>query len=332
LPDIWVVSLLVAAVPTVAYVLLIWWCDRYEKEPLWLLLAAFVWGALPAVALSVGGEILLEPASGWAQTDLGREFVSSSLIAPAIEELTKGIALLLLLWRFREEFDSVLDGIVYGAVIGFGFAMTENVFYFVGAFSENGWVGFGVVAFFRSIVFGLNHAFFTALFGAGLGYALQVGGKIAKWLAPALGLLAGIGFHALHNFGATLGSDSILNLGISVLTDAGGIAVVLVILLLGLRQERRWIGEGLRAEVGPLISAAEYRVATSSILRLQTRLEAVSTLGLLKSRKVGRYYQLLAELGFRTRRYHQGKASKKDLKAIPLLREKVRNLRSELAL
>ena len=332
MPDIWAISLIAAAVPTAVYVVLIWWCDRYEKEPLWLLLAAFIWGAVPAVFLSVVAEVALGPASaGWAQTALGREFISASLIAPVVEEIAKGIALLLLMWLFRHEFDSVLDGIIYGALVGFGFAMTENFFYFVGAFAEDGWMGFGIVAFFRSVVFGLNHAFFSALFGAGLGYArVSRRGAATRWLVPVLGLAAGIGFHALHNFGATLGSENIMNLGISILTDAGGVLLVVVILILGVRQERRWIGEELGAEVGGLISAQEYQIAQSPLLRLRTRVEAISTLGLLRSRKVGRYYHLLSELAFRTRRYRVGKASKKDVKAIPLLREKVRDLRLEI--
>ncbi len=330
MPDAWVVSLLVAAVPTAAYVLLIWWCDRYEKEPLWLLVAAFVWGAIPAVFLSLGGEMALEPSSGWARTDFGRDLVSASLIAPVVEELAKGIALFLLLWLFRAEFDSMLDGIIYGALIGFGFAMTENAFYFVGAFSEGGWRDLSMLAFFRSIIFGFNHAFFSALLGAGLGYARSTGRRAARWLAPPLGLAAAMGFHALHNFGATLGSDNILNLGISVLTDAGGVLLVVVILILGVRQERRWIREELGTEVGSLISADEYRIALSPLLRLRTRIEAIATLGLFRSRKVGLFYHLLAELAFRTRRYRQGRASKKDLKAIPRLREKVANLRSEI--
>ncbi len=41
-----------ALVPTLVYALLVWWLDRYEKEPLPLLVVAFLWGAVPAVILA----------------------------------------------------------------------------------------------------------------------------------------------------------------------------------------------------------------------------------------------------------------------------------------
>lgn len=57
----------------------------------------------------------------------------------------------------RHEFDGVLDGLTYGAIIGFGFAMTENFLYFIGAFSEGGFVDLTVLIFLRAVIFGLNH-------------------------------------------------------------------------------------------------------------------------------------------------------------------------------
>ncbi len=52
-------AFLAAAIPTTIYTLLLWWLDRYEKEPLPLILAAFLWGALPAIALAVFFELVL---------------------------------------------------------------------------------------------------------------------------------------------------------------------------------------------------------------------------------------------------------------------------------
>ncbi len=47
-----VVAILGALIPTILYVLFVWWLDCYEKEPLWLLAFAFLWGAIPATILS----------------------------------------------------------------------------------------------------------------------------------------------------------------------------------------------------------------------------------------------------------------------------------------
>ena len=46
-------SLLVAFIPALGYTLLVWWLDRYEREPFRLLVVAFFWGAVPAIALAV---------------------------------------------------------------------------------------------------------------------------------------------------------------------------------------------------------------------------------------------------------------------------------------
>ena len=42
-------SIVIAAIPTAIFVVLIYWIDRYEKEPLWLLITAFLWGAIPSI-------------------------------------------------------------------------------------------------------------------------------------------------------------------------------------------------------------------------------------------------------------------------------------------
>jgi len=46
-----------AALPTAIYVLLLWRIDRYEREPIPLLTIAFLWGAVPAIAVSAIIEI-----------------------------------------------------------------------------------------------------------------------------------------------------------------------------------------------------------------------------------------------------------------------------------
>ena len=46
-------AIVAAAIPTAIYSMLLWWLDRYEKEPPWLIAAAFLWGSLPAIGLAV---------------------------------------------------------------------------------------------------------------------------------------------------------------------------------------------------------------------------------------------------------------------------------------
>lgn len=322
-------SALAAVVPTVVYVLIIWWCDRYEKEPVLLLAAAFIWGAAPAILLSLGAEVALDvPLADYSE--MGRAMASASIVAPIVEELAKAIALYILYRRFRDEFDGVLDGIIYGALVGFGFAMTENFFYLVNEVTSEGWESFGILAALRTVVFGLNHAFYTAFTGAGLGYARNAKNALARVAVPVAGLLVGMGFHSVHNLGATLAGETLSAIGISLVADTGGVLIVIGILVLALRQERRWIAEELRPEIGILLTVEEYRIAQSPWKRLRAQGKAISAQNLAHGRNTARFYRLLAELAFRLHRYRHGRASAKDLRAIPLLRERIARLRPGL--
>ena len=60
---------------------------------------------------------------------------SAVVIAPITEEAGKGVFVLLLLWSRRHVIDGVLDGLVYAGLVGIGFAFTENILYFAGAYT-----------------------------------------------------------------------------------------------------------------------------------------------------------------------------------------------------
>lgn len=77
----WLLAIIVAAPPTAAYMLILWWFDRYEKEPRRLLLAAFLWGAVPAIILSLLVEVVLGASLG-DLTEGAAELMFSSLLAP----------------------------------------------------------------------------------------------------------------------------------------------------------------------------------------------------------------------------------------------------------
>ena len=103
----------------------------------------------------------------------GPSFTSStSIIAPIIEEGLKGLAVLVVFLLFRNEFDSVLDGIVYAAITAMGFAAIENVLYiFRNGFQDSGWEGFWTMVFIRVLLVGWMHPFFTA-FTNPIGFSL----------------------------------------------------------------------------------------------------------------------------------------------------------------
>lgn len=252
------ISLAAAVVPTFFYALAFYLADRYEREPVWMGIVAFLWGAIPAVVTSLFGEIVIGIPFVGDPGSLTAAIVESALVAPFVEEIAKGAALYAIYKFMRNEFDGVLDGLTYGALIGFGFAMTENFLYFIGAFSEGGFVDLTVLIFLRAVIFGLNHALYTGLFGIGLGMARHADSPAAARRWAIAGFVAAIGSHALHNLGASLSSVNGLGIVLSLGLAVAGIALIGVVVLLTWRQERLWLQDELSEEVGVLLSQAEY--------------------------------------------------------------------------
>jgi hypothetical protein len=182
--------------------------------------------------------------------------------------------------------------------------MTENVFYFMDSFAESGVDGLTAVILMRSVVFGLNHALFTSVFGATLGYARETKTGCARWLAPPLGLAGAMILHGIHNLFASLSSEMCFGLVISLISDWGGVLVVFVVIWLSARREKRWITQYLQPEVtSGLISQADYDMICSYRRRQAALWRARLRLDKGETRRVDRLAQLATELAFKL---HQG--------------------------
>src|SRR5512143_48801 len=151
----------------------IYWLDRYEKEPLILLGAAFFWGAVVAA----GFAFVFNTISGlgiYALTGSGdvADQATASVVAPFVEEGLKGLAVLLVFLFFRRECDSILDGMIYAAITALGFAATENILYIYGhGYVDGGWSGLWGMVVIRDVMVAWQHPFFTAFTGVGLAVA-----------------------------------------------------------------------------------------------------------------------------------------------------------------
>lgn len=281
-------ALLAAAIPTAIYTMLIWWLDRYEKEPLWLLIVAFLWGSLPAIALAILLELTLaQPLAG---SVLGPHTTVWGIVPP-IEETIKALALIGLFLFAHREFDGPLDGIVYGALVGFGFSMTENVLYFAHDASNMDrlfWV--------RGVLFGMNHAFFSSMVGLALGVVRNVRSRWRRLIAFSIGLTAAILFHALHNAAV---SHRLPGIFFSWMIQSGGVLVVLAVAVLAWRHERRWIATELDEEVRDgLITRADYFEIMSPSRRVRRQLGALLTQGWSAYRRVRMFHHLATKLAF----------------------------------
>ena len=198
------VTCVALAIPTSFYVWLVWGIDRFEKEPLPLLLRSFLWGAAPAVVAALILQMLLnEPIA----IVLGENSLSTRVAglasAPITEEILKGVAVAMVYANHRREFDGWVDGLVYGAMAGFGFAYVENVLYLA---TTANWQDWGTLFVMRSLVFGGLHGFWSGLVGIGFGFARYAKNVASKVIAIATGLLAAIAGHFIHNVAVTFAS------------------------------------------------------------------------------------------------------------------------------
>jgi len=281
-------------VPMFVFAAFVNWLDRYEKEPKLLLGAAFVWG----VVIAGGGAYILNTVFGIgiyvltgsaSVADIG----TTSLVAPIIEEALKGLAVLVVFFLFRKEFDSVLDGIVYGAITAMGFAAIENVLYiYRNGFQEAGWEGFWALVFVRVLLVGWMHPFFTAFTGIGLAVARMSRNTLVKIIAVPVGYTIAVMTHAFHNsFSTIVGGGGGFILGL--IADYFGYTVMTVFIIWMIVHERGILKRQLVEEVNSgAISAKQYHTAISFF---QTGVH-LSALTSGNFRPTSRFYQVLGEL------------------------------------
>jgi protease PrsW len=192
-----------ALVPAALAALAVVRIDRHAHTPRRLLFGAFLWGAVvaPAAALALN-----EAARAWIGDLAGAAEaarLTGRFAAPALEEIAKATALAIVALVWRRDLRGVVDGIVFGALIGIGFTMAENLYYFSLAAVAGGRAGLAESVYLRAALGGLLHPTFTATTGAGLGWALAAPRGVGRAAAPWLGLGLAILQHvAWNNAGA----------------------------------------------------------------------------------------------------------------------------------
>lgn len=259
-----VVASVVAFTPAVLYILPLLFLDRYDPEPPWLIASAFAWGAIVSVVFS----FIVNTAVGAVVGEVTRSgelaMIASAVIsAPIFEELSKGIGVVILLIFFRKEFDDILDGIVYGGVIGLGFATVENVLYY-GRGVNAGADMLLYLFIVRGIASPFIHVTFTAMTGIGCGIARESHNTFVKILMPVLGYIAAVALHMLWNGTATF-------FGGGFWFAYGLLGIPFFLICIGfcafiMRRQNKILREMLAIDVARgLISEEQLRTVTSAI-------------------------------------------------------------------
>jgi len=288
-------SLIFGLFPMFLYATMLYWADRFEKEPRKLLFGVFLWGMF----IAAGGAILINTVSGIGiyyllGSKTATQLTIGTLIAPIVEETLKGFAVLIIFLAFHDEFDSVLDGIVYAGITALGFAATENIYYIYNfGFLENGFGGLFWLVFVRVILVGWQHVFYTAFIGIGFAFSRLRKEVWLKVSFPIIGWLLAIFSHSIHN---TLGEflGGFIGTVIGILVDWTGWFFMLLIIIWAIYRESKWMTEYLKGEIDlGTITAKQYKTAISSVKQTMAR---TSALFKGKYKKTSQFYNLCAEL------------------------------------
>jgi RsiW-degrading membrane proteinase PrsW (M82 family) len=194
---------LIYAVPVA---LIVYRLDLFEREPKLMLAAALLWGGVIATSLAaqangawlsiMGKTLPLDVTANWGP----------AIVGPGVEETLKLMGVITLFLIVPDEFDGVMDGFIYGAMVGLGFTVVEDVSYFItasAAFGGGDATGPVVDTFLIRVVAGgmYSHVLFTAVTGMGFAYFVtqRKAGFSRRVLGFAACVAAGVSAHVVWN-------------------------------------------------------------------------------------------------------------------------------------
>ncbi len=300
-----IASLVFAIVPMGLYLWIVWLMDRYDREPIGLLLKNFFWGAFGAVFFGILFSLIFSSALGT------NDFGDAIYIAPLVEELAKGV---FLIFTARDRrFDNITDGVVYGMAIGLGFGMTENFLYFISAKDPGDWVMRIVM---RTLFTAVMHAMATGTFGAFVGFT-KFHLRSLRWILRPMGIFIAMYMHYFWNFHVSINEPTAALTALAFIVLS--VIVIFIVFQISLSSESRLIQRELEEEAtSGLIPATHLRY-----LPFSSKRRLIGWLPVTVNRK--QYIQFTTNLAFR--KYQSKHCGEKDE---PSYLEEVQNLRTKI--
>jgi RsiW-degrading membrane proteinase PrsW (M82 family) len=154
--------LALAIAPGIVICLFIYFKDKYNREPLGLMLLSFFMGMLAIIPAIIIQLALTKPVNQLMGEGVLYTAVFAFLIVGLSEEASKFLVIRYVPYR-RRAFDDPFDGIIYSVMAGMGFATLENIGYVL----EHG-LGTGIMRMFLSVP---AHGTFAVLMGYHIGLA-----------------------------------------------------------------------------------------------------------------------------------------------------------------
>ncbi|WP_025274503.1 PrsW family intramembrane metalloprotease [Haloglycomyces albus] len=270
-------SVAVNGVLAAVFIWIIGKLDLFEKEPPTVRAAAMCWGALPAVAFSiVTNNAALQVMASSEGVEWARRW-GPAIAGPLNEEWYKALGIVLLVLIVREHFHRPIDGLIYGAMVGIGFQVVENITYAVNfalVNPNNEWAGSIAVTVTRLAVAGpWSHPLYTAVAGLGISYCVTQSRKpwTSRVTAVVVGFATAVCMHALWNMPL---SENI-NPGWAILLTYGKgfiiLAFFIVLYLAAARIEFSWFVTTMSDQDTDVITTGELTAMRSLRARRKAR-------------------------------------------------------------
>ena len=184
--SLYLLSLAIA--PGIAICMYIYFKDKYEKEPIKLLVISFLLGVLsvvPTLILSYLGKAIFGFNPG--STHFLFSLTSCVIGIGLVEEFSKFIFVRYYAYK-KDDFNEPFDGIVYCVMVSMGFATFENILYVAGSGEQTAWL--------RMFTAVPMHASFAVI----MGYFMGVQKFFGKKNYAFVGLLLASLLHGVYDF------------------------------------------------------------------------------------------------------------------------------------
>ena len=327
-------AILWSVIPAIILLAGIYYLDRIEKEPVKLIAIALGAGAIVAPLLTVAVEKIFDVPNTLAK--------SQAVIVPAfasageaiIVSIVLGVVMLGVFFIVRYEIDDLLDGLVYGGIVGVGFGLAAN-FWTVWT-TPDVLGGLSNHSLFSTVIASFNWVFYGGVIGLFLASARR--GSIGRVIAMAVaGIALMAGFYLIHEFlpsWVAADDDNLTSSGLaSFLNDLPnifGLIALAAIAVWTTGREKLIVARELQDEVASgVVTADEYKAITNPGRRFGALASAMGK-GMATWKLHRRLYALEVELAFRKHHDKSDRTTPAQLETPEEYRRRIQETRAAL--